>query len=126
MRPEHLTSRTIETSFGEPSTLIRTEGSWNDDGDWVESEPVRTAIEISTQPVSGSDARVRKLLEEGERLEGMRIAKSLIRLVPLSQGTAGDILLYDGETWRVRNVKRWRTYDEALIVRQEEQPAATE
>ena len=122
-RPNHLAQRqVVGRAFSEKLTLIRTVGARNSFGEYTESEQlIPTAC--ATAPVSGSDARARLILEEGVRLEAVRYFWIIEVIDPVVEDhSAGDILLFENERWRVRAVQKWGGFVEALAVRQEPQP----
>ena len=120
-RPEYLRVRQIQMTFTEPATLVRRVADWNDDGDWVEEPDQRTPLAVSTQPMAADDARSRVILEAGVQLDDMRRLWSVEILEPQTNNNAGDLIEYEGETWRVQMTNRWPTHSESVIVRQEGQ-----
>ena len=119
-RPPHLRQRPITgRAFGKPATLIRTGGSWAD-GVWVETE-TPSAIFCATAPVEAVDPRARQLTEGGVQLDAARLFWTAEELQPQRDDSAGDLIVYGGQRYRVRETQPWEGFWEALAVRQEGQ-----
>ena len=123
-RPAHLAARQIRgRAFSEPITILRTEGEYNVYGEYHEST-TSVPAKCATAPVTNlSDSRVRILAEEGITLSAMRHFWTVEDLEPVKEGqSAGDIVEFVGEQWRVRVTQRWGGFSESLAVRIENQP----
>ena len=123
-RPTHLSRRTVqERHFGEDVTLIRTTGYRDENQEWRPSESPVT-IRCATAPMPGDDARRREIEEGGVRLDEVRLFWTRETLDPASLFSAGDILVFEGERFRVGETERWHEISESVAIRQEGQEAA--
>ena len=122
-RPAHLTARQIRgRMFGESATLITVITSTNAFGEPAQAD-VSAPITCATAPPSGKDdPRVRQLIEGGIALEAMRLFWTVETPRSVAADSAGDIIVYAGERWRVRSVAPWGGFSEVVGVRQEGQP----
>ena len=120
-RPSHLVSRQIQgRAFSEAVSLIRTTGTRNEFGEYSETETGTDTL-CATAPVTSTDPRARMLMEGGVQLDAMRIFWMVETPDSVDDDSAGDILLYESERWRVEQVQRWGGFVEVLAVRQEVQ-----
>ena len=121
-RPNHLAQRqVVGRAFSEKLTLIRTVGSRNNVGEYSEVEQLFPTV-CATAPVSGNDARVRLLTEGGVQLDMMRVFWTVQDLDPVVEGhSAGDIVEFEGDRFRIRLTQRWGSFSESIGVRQEGQ-----
>ena len=122
-RPEPLTNRQITgRAFGVPVTLIRTGGSWDTTGRWTETE-TETEIVAATAPPDRRDPRVRAITEGGIQLDALRRFFTVEEVrVAANDQTSGDIIVHEGERWRVMQTAPWGGYFDTIAVRQEDQP----
>ena len=121
-RPDHLQTRPfLKHRFGEDAQLISVTTTLNDFGETSTSE---TTIDIccATAPPSNGDPRVRRITEGGVPLEALRLF--WMEEEPRAAGrdeTAGDIIVFNSERWRVTEVQRWGGFNEVLATRLENQ-----
>ena len=130
-RPPHLVSRQMGgRAFSEPLVILRTSGARDKTGEWTETE-TREETTCATAPAgtSGSSGgRVRQLMEGGVRLDAMRDFWTVEDLRPAVEeasdgtgGSAGDIVVFEGERYRIDSTARWGGFSESLGIRQEGQ-----
>lgn len=124
-RPNHLAQRqVVGRAFSEKLTLVRTVGSRNVHGEYTEVEQLFPTV-CATAPIpsgSAGDARVRLLTESGVQLDGLRIFWTTQDLNPVVEGhSAGDIVEFNSERYRIRLTQRWGSFSESIGVRQEAQ-----
>ena len=121
-RPNHLAQRqVVGRAFSEKLTLIRTVGSRNYFGEYTEVEQLFSTV-CATAPASGNDARVRQLTEGGVQLDALRIFWTTQDLNAVVEGhSAGDIVEFEGERFRIRLTQRWGSFSESIGQRQEGQ-----
>ena len=107
-RPTHLTNRQIRgRAFGEAATLVTVTTTVNDFGEPVQAE-VEAAITCATAPPPGvNDSRIRQLQEAGIALSAMRMFWTVEQPRPVANDSAGDIIVYGGERFRVHSVAPW-------------------
>lgn len=132
-RPVHLQRRRIRR-FGKGKVgngvvrLLRDAGAYDDDGKWVDMPETPRDIRANTQPfVSAKDSgRARELVEAGVQLDAARLfwtEEPLQPVVPADEngdgGSAGDVLVWDNQRWRIRSTLRWSYYSESIGVREE-------
>lgn len=123
-RPTHLRRRATEgASFGQPAQLIRPGGSRDNTGQWVPTEPEPETLTLATLPAASlSERRQRELTEGGVQIDAARAFWTSTRIVPISADSAGDIIVYNGDRWRIRLAVAWSTdLYEGIGVRQENQ-----
>ena len=123
-RPSHLRTRQLRgVAFGEPATLVRVTGSRDDDhGEYSETE-TSTEIVCASAPVTGVDEERRRLLSEaGVQLDAGRLFWLVETPDPVTTTHGGDIIVYEGERWRVSEAQRWGNFSEVLGIRIEPQP----
>ena len=121
-RPTHLAQRqVVGRAFSEKLTLIRTVGARNSFGEYTESEQLIPTV-CATAPASGNDARVRLLTEGGVQLDALRLFWTTQDLNPVVKDhSAGDIVEFDGERYRIKLTQRWGSFSESVGVREEGQ-----
>ena len=119
VRPAFLAQRTIQgRRFSENVTLVRTSGFRNEDQDWRGSGQTAN-IRCATAPMPGEDDMARLLEDGGVRLEDTRLFWTREELVPASLFSAGDILVFEGERFRVAATDRWGQVSESVGIRQD-------
>ena len=119
-RPDHLDTRQVSgRTFSEEIQLYRSTGTRNEHGEWTDSE-TSEEIKASVAPPNAGDSRVRELMQGGVDLSDMRLFWTATELQPQTDNSAGDVLLYKNERFRVMKVSSWGTFTEALAVRQEQ------
>lgn len=124
-RPQHLVDRQIAHTFAEDATLIRSRGSYDENGEWVEDPETETAIKVATSPVSSNSERARQAAADGIRLDSLRLFWTRESLDPaIDDESAGDIVVYDGERYRISESARWGGFSESVGQRQEGQDPA--
>ena len=117
--PRHVTERFMV----EPAVMVRSEATKNRIGELSVTE-TETEITCATHPPSSGDPRVREIMEGGIKLEAMRSFWTVEDLDPVRYGpggSAGAVIVYEGERWRVSGTKRWYGFSEHLCVRIEDQ-----
>ena len=120
-RPAHLAHRQIEgRAFGEDATLITVTTTTNSFGEPVQAESSE-AITCATAPPSAGDPRIRVLQEAGVALEAMRMFWTVETPRAVADDSVGDIIVFDGERFRVHEVQPWGRFSESLGVRIEGQ-----
>ena len=121
-RPTHLVQRqAIGRAFGESAQLVTVTTSVNDFGEPTTTE-TSAAITCATAPPPGKDdARVRQLMEGGIALEAMRLFWTVETPRSVADDSAGDIIVFEGERFRVHSVAPWGGFSESVGVRQEGQ-----
>ena len=125
VRPSFLRSRRVTSRFfRDTATLLRGTGARSTTGEWVETAGEPRQLSCSVAPVAGPrEAEVR---EAGLRLSDARTFYTLEPLSPQTATSAGDVLVWSGERWRVRETLRWaEDLHESMGVRVETQPAVT-
>ena len=121
-RPTHLTNRQIRgRMFGEPATLLTVTTSVNDFGESADSEAPAPITCATAPPPGKEDARVRQLIEGGVALEAMRLFWTVETPRSVADDSAGDIIVFEGERFRVRSVAPWGGFSESVGVRLEGQ-----
>ena len=124
-RPNHLAQRqVVGRAFSEKLTLIRTVGSRNDFGEYAEVEQLFPTV-CATAPISAGaagDPRLRLLTEGGVQLNMLRLFWTTQDLNPVVEHhSAGDIVEFDGERYRIKLTQRWGSFSESVGERQEGQ-----
>ena len=122
-RPRHLVRRQIRgRAFSEPINLYRVDGERNNRGQLVETVGPAIPTKCATAPASGSDARVRELMEGGVDLGAMRNFWTVEDVNPAEEGGGrGDIIEFLNERYRVQSTQRWGGFSESLCILAEEQ-----
>lgn len=122
-RPVHIQQRSIRgRTFSERVTIIRTIGEFNVYGEYHESTMETETLCATATPITlANPARLRVITEGGLVLSASRVFWTIETLEPVSDSSAGDILLYMGERWRVRETNRWFGFNESVAERQEGQ-----
>ena len=121
-RPQHLVRRQVQgRMFGEDATLVTVGTSVNDFGEPSSTETTAD-ITCATAPVSAGDARARIIEEGGVALSDLRLFWTAEELDPVTDGSAGDIVIYEGERFRIRETARYGSFSESVGQRQEPQP----
>lgn len=100
----------------------RSEGSWNDDGEYVEGTVETFEADANVQPMGGRQAQT---LPEGLR---QRVGKVIytnadLQAVDQDDNVPGDRIEYGGELWEVRKVEAHNgllTHTKATVVRTKE------
>ena len=91
------------------AVIIRTAGSYNDFGEWVEGKPVATVTACVSQPDTGQE---RDLEQEGARSAGRRVfwfdAGTDVQLASATDGRATDQIRHDGVLYRVIDIQRFQ------------------
>ena len=114
-RPAHLRDRHVRDGpYAETAVLQRkAAGAWDDDGEWHEGADLPDReIEVTTAPTSAGGSRGgerREVDVDGVRRTGERFFWTAERLVPVSDGTTGDHVVWDGATWLVILSGKWST-----------------
>ena len=110
-------------AFGENATRLSfSGGARNTSGEWVDGAPREEAIRCASAPMTTQDeARLRELGVDGITLAGGRRFWTTTTLVSVDGESAGDLIVYDSERWRVVSVQRWEGFVEAYAQRQEPQ-----
>ena len=109
--------------FSEDARIVTVTTEVNEFGEPTHTES-EEAIKCATAPPTGNEPRVRELIEGGVLLEAMRNFWTVQDLRPVqygNTGTAGDIIEYQNERWRVTETQRWGGFSESLCVRIEKQ-----
>ena len=120
-RPPHLVTRQISGRiFDVAAILIRITGNRDQHGEWSDVS-VETEIKCATAPVQAGDARARTVTEGGIRLDDARLFWTADELTPASNDSPGDMILYAGERWRVKETHRWGGFSESRALRKEGQ-----
>ena len=123
-RPEHLAHRqVVGRAFGEDATIVTVTTTVNDFGEPIQAEATQ-AITCATAPPSAGDPRIRALFEGGVALEAMRLfwmVDTPRAAVDGENGSAGDIIVFARERFRVHSVAPWGRFYEVLGVRIEGQ-----
>lgn len=118
-RPGYTRSRAIKRSFFSEKLTIRREEGRRVQGIWslANSDTETTG---STAPPDAGDARVRRVLEEqgGLRLEAMRLFWTVEALDGPSGTSRGDLVIWDGQLWRVVNSRPYGDFWEAFCQRE--------
>lgn len=121
-RPAHLRQRQVRgRAFSTTASLVRTTGAYDANGEYAETEAAPVSITCSTVPVTAGDPRARLLTEGGVQLDAARIFWLSESVQPVTDDAAGDILVYDGERYRVKETQPWGPFWEVLGLRQEGQ-----
>ena len=123
-RPAHLRTRATQgSSFGQAAQLIRPTGHRDSTGVWVPDAETALDITLATLPaVTLNEQRRRELTEGGIQLDAGRVFWTATEIRPVSATSAGDIIVYAGERYRLRTVDVWSSdLWEAIGVRQENQ-----
>lgn len=119
-RPAHLVERQIRgRAFGNTATLIRTAGSRNSYGEYSETE-TESAITCATAPLSDR-ARARLSTQGGVQLDGALTFWTVEDIQPTSSAASGDLIVYDGNRYRIVATQRWGGFSQSDAVRQEGQ-----
>ena len=120
-RPPHLIKRTIQgRAFSEILTIIRVVGERDRYGEYHEVETATETL-CATAPMDSRDPRAREITEGGILLSAIRRFWTIEILPTVSEGnSAGDIVEYLGERWRVSESQRWGDFSES-VGRQEAQ-----
>ena len=122
VRPRHLRDRRITgQAFGERATLIRTATARNSYGESTETEASGVDVACATAPVEAGTPRARAITEGGIRLDATRLFWLLDAVEPVGNASAGDLIVYGGERYRVSESQPWGHFWEVLGVRQEGQ-----
>ena len=126
-RPTHLDVRQIRgRAFSEPLTIQHTQAEFNVYGEPSESVEAESVTLCATAPPTGrEDARVRVIMEGGVQLDAIRIFWTVETLHSVGDHGPGDILIFEGERWRVHGTQRWQGFSESIAVRQEGQTVVT-
>ena len=106
----------------EPATQIRQAPGQYVRGRWQPGEETATAINVVSAPPSAATRR--EILPEGARLRDWRTFWFDAPAAPLRVGegqTDGDVILYKGVRYRLRQVADWGQFVEALGIREERQ-----
>ena len=123
-RPQHLVRRQISGRvFSEPVTIVRSQGSRNEFGEYVEMETMVDSL-CATAPASGvsQEAILRELTEGGVQLDSIRVFWTVEDMNPVVEGDdSGDKLIYLGERYRVHLTQRWGGFSESICKREEGQ-----
>lgn len=130
-RESHFDARTVADTWAEAAVIVRTGGDIDDNGYWVETE-TRSDVMLTTAPPPREDSRVRQLIEGGVLLEALRLFWTIDEVSPATDitadedgdiegGSAGDIIEWGGERWRVQMTDRWDGMSETMAVRIEGQ-----
>lgn len=121
-RPDHLTARQMQgRAFSEAISIIRTAGDYNAYGEFEETETPSPSL-CATAPSTGQRPQERRLMEGGVALSDMRIFWTVEALDPLVEGqSAGDLVEFGGERFRIRASDNWGGFSESIGVRQEGQ-----
>ena len=117
-RPTYLENRQIQgRAFSEPLTIRRTQVTRNAYGEHDEEFAVIQTL-CATHPVN----RLREKMQGGVELEEDRVFYTVEELHPVVESSsAGDIVVYKNETYRINSTQNWGTYSESLGKRQEGQ-----
>ena len=123
-RPAHLQKRQITRTFAEDGRLLRpAAGTRNEYGEWSDGTYAESDVKLSTVPVTQLGmARRRQVTEAGIRLDASRVFWTAETVHVAEEYTAGDLIEYEGERWRVSIVQRWGHFFDAIGVREEPQP----
>ena len=125
-RPTHLDERQMRgRAFSEPLTIQHTQAEFNVYGEDTESVEAESVTLCATAPPTAQDARVRQLMEGGVQLNAMRFFWTVETVHPVGDHGPGDILIFEGERWRVHSTQRWGAFSESIGVRQEGQTVVT-
>lgn len=114
--------------FAQQVTLHRTSGSYNDYGEWIETDSAPLTLTAIVQPVT----EMREQESDGSTLsDTLRFylpASSTVDVLRVNeggqnglQGSGGDVLEHDGQRYRAVGSKRWTSYVEITGVREQEQ-----
>ena len=122
-RPTHLSQRQVRgRAFSERVTIQHIIGEWNVYGQYSTATRETKTLCATAPPTTASDARVREITEGGILLEAIRFVWTVEELHSVSYDEGpGDIVIYQGEKWRVQNTQRWGGFSESVVVRIEDQ-----
>ncbi len=127
-RPIGLLTRQITGGAfgGETAIAVRERGGYRD-GNGVYHPGIQTSedIKIATAPAPRESAMVRKLVEEGNRLESMRLfyvpaSAGLATLSTVNPLSAGDRLIYNGTAYSIHSLEIWDGFCQVLGIRIDE------
>ena len=121
-RPAHIVNRQSRgRAFGESATLVTVTTGVNDFGEPVQIETLAAITCATAPPSTKDDSRVRQLMEGGIALSAMRMFWTVEQPRPVADDSAGDIIVFNGERFRVHSVAPWGGFSECIGVRQEGQ-----
>ena len=121
-RPTHLVQRqSVGMAFGEDATLITVLTGVNDFGEPTSTETSAPITCATAPPSTKDDPRVRKLMEGGVAFEALRLFWTVETPRPVADDSAGDIIVFGGERFRVHSVAPWGRGSECVGVRIEGQ-----
>lgn len=126
-RPAHLAARPVTGRLhNQPLTIITPTTTRDSTGRGTVTEAQRTTSG-ATAPPSQRAARVRELMEGGVQLNAMRHFWVTVPVNPVldphgeTPGSPGDLILWDGQRWRVDSAQDWGRFTQVLAVREEGQ-----
>ena len=121
-RPAHLAHRQSRgRAFGEDATLLTTTTTVNSFGEPVQAEATTPITCATAPPSTKEDPRIRLLIEGGIALSAMRLFWTVETPRPVADDSVGDIIVFDGERFRVHSVAPWGRGSECVGVRIEGQ-----
>ena len=86
------------------------------------STPTDTTCSTAPASSNNADPRVRLLTEGGVQLDALRQFWTSEELTPaLAGSSAGDILIWGSQRWRVRSTGRWGSFSDTIGERMENQ-----
>lgn len=101
-------SEALDLDTSEIVSVERTEGSFVD-GIFIKDDPTTFIMFASVQQPSGSELNN---LPEGERDKDVRkfISNKLVRTSQDSSNTLADVIIYNGDRFRIIKVEDWSVY----------------